>query len=237
MKKTVLWVMAIILVISFAGCGGGGGGSNVVVVPNVVTILSDQVLDGDITRDAATGSLSAPTFAVAAQNVLSGIVFDPLTGVEISETRGFLHFTLAGTGVPLNPARITFAKIGVFVNSVSPVPAGSLTEIPFFIDLIDTRLFSSPMVSTDFDATLFSSRTTFFRRADVGTFVEIDITALLKDALTLGLTEFEVRFQFDRARFQTDLSTVRGLVEIDDANDTLGHQRIDFAPLLHVEFF
>lgn len=234
MKKTVLWVLTIILGISFAGCGGGS--NDEVVVPTVVRILSDQVFDGDITRDAATGSLSAPTFADAAQNVLLGIVFHPVTGVEISETRGFLHFTLNGTGVPIDPARITFAKISVFVNGVEPVPVDSLMRIPFLIDLIDTGRFPAPIVSTDFNAASSSTRTTFFRGADANAFVEIDITRLLQDALALGLTDFEVRFRFDRARFQTDLSTTRALVEIDNADDTRGHQRIDFAPLLHVEF-
>ncbi len=233
MKKTVLLVITIILAMSFAGCGGRGGDHDDVV--NVVNILSDQVFDGDITRDAITGSLSAPTFADEAQNGLFGISFDPLSGTEISETRAFLHFTLSGTGVLIDPARIRFATITVFVNSISPVTSGP-SRIPFLIDLIDTGLFPAPIVSTDFDAPASSGRATFFREADVGAFVEINITTLLRDALSLGLTDFEVRFRFDRATFQDDLSTVRGLVEIDNADDVPGHRRIDFAPLLHVEF-
>ncbi|MDA8105859.1 MAG: hypothetical protein M0Z71_10825 [Nitrospiraceae bacterium] len=234
MKKIVFLIVSFILAIFLAGCGGGDNG--VVVVPNVVRISSDQVFDGDITSDAATGNLSAPTFADVSQNVLSGIVFDPVTDAEISETRGFLHFTLSGTGVPRDAARITLAKISVVVSSVTPVATDSFAEIPFFIDLIDTSLYPAPIVSSDFDASPVSSMTTFYRGADAGTLVEIDITSLLQDALDRGLNDFEVRLRFDRTRFQTDLTTIRGLVDIDDANDAPGHQRIDFAPLLHVEF-
>jgi len=233
MKKTALFLTALVLVLAFSGCGGD---STAVVAPNVVRILSDQVFDGDITRDSATGSLSSPIFADAAQNVLFGVVIDPLSGSELSETRGFLHFPLTGTGVPGDPARITFASVSIFVNSITPVPTDSFAQVPFVIDLIDTGLFPPPIESTDFNEIPVSSRTAFISRANVGAFAEFNITSLLQDALSLGLTDFEVRFRFDRERFQTDLSTIRGLVEIDDANDVTGHRRIDFAPLLHVEF-
>jgi hypothetical protein len=236
MKKTVLSLAAAILVLAFSGCGGGGDGK-VVVVPNAVGILSDQVFDGDITRDSSTGILSLPTSAADTQNVLFGVVFDPLTGGEISETRGFFHFTLTGTQVPVNPDRINFASIIMFVNSVTPVAADRFAQIPLVVDLIDTGQFPAPIVSTDFSIFSFSSGATFISGSHAGAFAEFDITPLLKDAVSLGLADFEVRFRFDRERFQTDLTTIPGLVEIEDADDTPGHRRSDFAPLLHVEFF
>jgi len=109
-------------------------------------------------------------------------------------------------------------------------------KIPFLIDLIDTDLFPAPIVSTDFNVNPYSNRTTYFRGTDAGTFVEIEITRLLQDAIALGLNDFELRFRFDRARFQTDFTTTRAMIEIDDRNDSPAHPRADFAPLLHVEF-
>jgi len=80
MKKTLLRVITIILMMSFAGCGGGDRDNAVI---EVVNILSDQVFDGDITSDSITGDLSAPVFADESQSLLFGIIFDPLTGTEI----------------------------------------------------------------------------------------------------------------------------------------------------------
>ncbi len=233
MKKALWMAIILIMAVSIAGCGGD---STVVIVPNVVRILSDQPLDGDITRDAATGGLTLPTFATSTQNVVTGIVFDQISGAEISESRGFLHFSLTGSGIPVDPARITFAKVSVFVNSVTPAFADPFAEVPFIVELMDTAQFPAPIVSTDFDAPFASSKTTFFRSADGGNFVDIDITSLLQDAVALGLNDFELRIRFDRGRFQTDPTTVRGVTEIDDADDIVGHRRADFAPILHVEF-
>lgn len=232
MKKVLWMVVVLIMSVSIAGCGDG----TVVITPNVVRILSDQPLDGDITADAVTGGLTLPTFATSSQNVLTGIVFDPISGAEISESRGFLHFGLIGSGIPVDPARITYAKVSVFVNSVTPAFADPFAEVPFVVDLIDTAHFPAPIVSTDFDAPFASSKTTFFRSADGGNFVDIDITSLLQDAIALGLNDVELRIRFDRGRYQADPTTVRGIANIDDADDVFGHRRADFAPILHVEF-
>jgi hypothetical protein len=196
--------------------------------PTVVNILSDPTLDGDITKDLASGFIGVPTVATNTGNVFAGIEVSQVTGVSISESRGFLIFPLAA--LPSN-ASIQFASITVFVNNVSFVTS-STAPIPFLLDSIDTIVFPPPIVSADFDSAFRTSRSLSFFGRDAGTFVEIDVTSMLADAQARLLPQFEVRFLFDEARFQSDLTTTRGLIEIDDSATNTSR-----APLLRVEFF
>jgi hypothetical protein len=227
MRKLCSLGTAALLALALAGCGGGGSAA-VAVTPTVVEIFSDPTLDGDITKDLATGFIGAPTVATNTMNVLAGIDVNPVTGVSVSESRGFLIFPLAA--LPSN-ASIQFASLTVFVNNVSFV-TNSTAPIPFLLDSIDTILFPPPIVSGDFDSRFRTSRSLSFFGRDAGNFVEINVTSLLADAQARLLPQFEVRFLFDQARFQNDLTTTRGLIEMDDrATNTYR------APLLHVEFF
>jgi hypothetical protein len=231
MKKLCSLGIATLLALALVGCGDEDHHDHhdhVVVTPSVFDILSDPTLDGEITKDVATGIIGVPTVATNTMSVLAGIDVDPVTGVSVSESRGFLIFPLAA--LPSN-ASIQFASLTVFVNSVSFVTS-STAPIPFLLDSIDTILFPPPIVSRDFDSRFRTSRSLSFFGGDAGNFVEIDVTSLLTDAQAQLLPQFEVRILFDEARFQHDLTTTRGLIEMDDrATDT------SRAPLLHVEFF
>ena len=219
--------MVVLLALAFAGCGGGDSGT-VVVTPTVLEILSDPTLDGDITQDLATGQIGAPTVATNTGNVLAGIDVNPITGLSISESRGFLIFPLKA--LPLD-ASIHFASITIFVNDVSFV-GGDTAPIPFLLDSIDTILFPPPIVSDDFDSAFRRSQGITFFGTDTGNFVEINVTSLLADAQARILPEFEVRLLFDQDRFLKDLTTILGLIEIDDRVTNSSR-----APLLRIEFF
>ncbi len=227
MKKLCSLGIAALLALALAGCGGGESAA-VVVTPTVVEIFSDPTLDGDITKELATGLIGAPTVATNTGNVLAGIDVNPVTGVSISESRGFLIFPLAA--LPSN-ASIQFASITVFVNSVAFVTS-STDPIPFLLDSLDTILFPPPIASSDFDSAFRMSRSLSFFGRDAGNFVEINVTSLLADAQAGLLPQFEVRFLFDQARFLNDPTTTQGLIEIDDRATNRSR-----APLLHVEFF
>jgi len=216
-----------LLALALAGCSGGDS-TTVVVTPTVLEILSDPTLDGDITLDLATGHIGAPTAAANTGNVLTGIDVNPVTGASISESRGFLIFPLAA--LP-SDASIHFASITVFVNNVAFF--GSPTDpIPFLLDSIDTILFPPPIVSDDFDSAFRMSQAISFFGTDTGNFMEIKVTPLLADAQARLLPEFEVRFLFDQDRFLNNLTTMQGLIEIDDWVTNSSR-----APLLHIEFF
>ena len=228
MKKRCSLVIATLLVLALMGCGHEDHHDHVVVAPTVAEIFSDPTLDGDLTKDLATGLIGAPTVASNTGNVLAGIDVSPVTGVPISESRGFLIFPLAP--LPSN-ASIQFASITVFVNNVSFVTS-STAPIPFLLDSIDTVAFPPPIVSGDFDSAFLMSRSLSFFGRDAGTFVEINVTSLLADAQTRLLPQFEVRFLFDQSQFLNDPTTTQGLIEIDDKATNTSR-----APNLHVEFF
>ena len=227
MRKLCSLGLVALLALALAGCGGGDS-TTVVVTPTVLEILSDPTLDGDITQDLATRQIGEPTGAANTGNVLTGIDVNPVTGVSISESRGFLIFPLAA--LP-SDASIHFASITVFVNNVAFF--GSPTDpIPFFLDSIDTILFPPPIISDDFVSAFRMSQAISFFGTDTGNFVEINVTPLLADAQARLLPEFEVRFLFDQDRFLNDLTTTQGLIEIDDRATNTSR-----APLLHIEFF
>jgi hypothetical protein len=228
MKKLYSMEMAVLflLILMLAGCGDGGS-TTVVVTPNVLEIFSDPAVDGDITKNLTTGIIGPPTVATNTGDVFAGIDVNQ-AGVSISESRGFLIFPLTRL---LSNASIQFASISVFINNVSSVTS-STAPIPFLLDSIDTILFPPPIESSDFNSSFRTSRSLSFFGRDTGNFVEINVTNLLADAQARLLPDFEVRFLFDQARFQNDLTTTRGLIEIDDSPTNTSR-----APLLRVEYF
>ena len=225
MRKSYSLRFAVLLILALAGCGGDH--TTVVVAPNVLEILSDPTVDGDIKKDLATLIISPPTTAANTGGVFAGIEISP-TGVPISEYRGFLIFPLGR--LPAN-ASIQFASISIFLNNVS-FGTTSAAPIPFLLDSIDTVLFPPPLASSDFDSAFRTSRSVSFFGTDTGTLVEINVTSLLADTQRALLPDFEVRFLFDEARFSSDQTTTRGRIEIDDSPTSASR-----APLLHVEYF
>ena len=223
MRKLYSPGIAVLLILALAGCGG----DHTTVAPNVLEVLSDPTVDGDIKKDLATLIIGPPTTAANTGGVFAGIEVNP-TGVPISEYRGFLIFPLGR--LPAN-ASIQFASISIFLNNVS-FGTTSTAPIPFLLDSIDTILFPPPLASSAFDEAFRTSRSVNFFGTDAGTFVEINVTNLLVDAQRALLPDFEVRFLFDQDLFATNPATTRGLIEIDDSPNSSSR-----APLLHVEYF
>ena len=225
MRRLYFLEIALLLTLTLAGCGGGS--TTVVVAPNVLEVLSDPTLDGDITQTLPNGPIGAPTVASNTGGAFAGIQVN-LAGVPISESRGFLIFPLGR--LPAN-ASIQFASISIFLNNVS-FGTTDTAPIPFLLDSIDTVLFPPPIESGDFNAAFRTSRSVSFFGTDTGTFVEINVTNLLADAQRALLPNFEVRFVFDEARFLSDTRTTRGRIEMDDDPNSTAR-----APLLHIEYF
>ncbi len=225
MRKLFCPGIAVLLILALAGCGEDH--TTVVAAPNVLEVLSDPTLDGDITQTLPGGPIGAPTTASNTGGVFAGVQVN-VAGTPISESRGFLIFPLGR--LPAN-ASIRFGSISIFLNNVSTGPTSSV-PIPFLLDSIDTVLFPPPIESGDFNSPFRTSRSISFFGTDTGTFVEINVTSLLADAQRALLPDFEVRFVFDEARFLADTTTTRGRIEIDDSPTSPAR-----APLLHVEYF
>jgi hypothetical protein len=207
-------------VLSLAGCGGGG--DTVAPSPVVTQILSDAAFDGDIQETAPNTFTITQGMSPTVQNVLAGI--DPVT---LTEFRAFLDFPLTGPGGVPADAAIDSAYLEIFIDDLQP-PGASL---PILIDLVS---FQPPtLVGTDFERTAqppLASTTISppITRADVGTYVTVDVTSLMVEAQRSGLPDFQVRIMEDLG------PPVTGLMVIDD---TTGANRSARAPLLTVTYF
>lgn len=181
----------------------------------VTQIFSDPAADGDIARSpAATYTI---TSALNTGSVLAGI--DSNSGDEF---RGFLDFPLRGPkGVPAGAA-IESATLEIFISSLV-IPAPDRT-LPVLMDLVT---FQPPaLISSDFDRAAQPPLLTLpfdFISSDDGTFVTIDVTALMDEAQIEGLDDLQLRFLLD-------FIAAAGLVEIDDS-------AADTAPLLTVTYY
>jgi hypothetical protein len=193
-----------LITISLAGC--------IVVVDDrhddppptfVAEISSDVEADGDIAFTApSTYTISS---ALGAGDVLAGI--DPASGDEF---RGFLDFPLREShGVPLDAA-IESATLEIYISSVSV--SSDDRNLPFIIDLV---AFQPPTLHVDdFDREVQSPLLTMpfdFYSTDAGATVVIDVTALMIEAQSEGLPDFQLRFLLD-------FSATSGLIEIDDSD-------------------
>ncbi len=156
------------------------------------------------------------------QSLFAGVV--PAT---LDESRAFLDFPLGGpNGVPLN-ASIVSATLDIVIDSISPGAA-----VPLRIDLIS---FPPPLIATDFDRIIQPSLASVvgpvITSADVfvpalNNHVLIDVTPLMVQAQVQAVPNFQIRILDD--------SGTPGLIEIDDST---GANRLNFAPLLTVQFF
>ncbi|WP_243373596.1 hypothetical protein [Geotalea sp. SG265] len=200
MKKLVMAILLLLLTIT-AGCGDHRN------EPQLFTtdILSNQAFDGDIEVSSTTTSITQ-----GADNVFVGI--DP---VAVSETRGFLDFSL--DTIPVN-AVIQSATLSIFINNITFL--GPTGTIPVQIDLVnydpqkllEGNFFQPPILSTSFQPPLNLN--------DIGKDVAIDITPLMAEAQRQRLSALQLRLR--------SLTKAAGLVEIDEKT---------VAPLLTVSYF
>lgn len=210
-----MFLVLILAATTLNGCGDCDDDCDDSLPVYVFEITSDIDADGDIgvTPDGEY------TIATASDtgSVLAGV--DPASGEEF---RGFLDFPLRGSGgVPFN-AVIESATLEIFIRGTT-VSSQDQT-IPFLIDLVD---FQPPfLIEDDFDRVAQPSLLTMpvdFFSSDVGSFVVIDVTALMDEAQSERLPDLQLRFVLD---FSEDT----GLIEIEDDD-------IETAPLLTVSYF
>jgi hypothetical protein len=210
--KRLFWLGAVILAMIFTtACGGGGDGRRPILVAE---IISDQPTDGDIAFDPV---LQSYTITQGPDTVFFGIDdSDP----NLPEYRAFLDFPLDGsTGEDVIPAdaAIVSATLEVFINQVS-----FATVVPTDVELLTYSV--AGLGAQDFDSVPILSQTLNFFNTDVGGFISLDVTPLMREAQRLGLADFQVRFVLD---FTTDF----GLVGIED-RPAIGLT----APVLTVEY-
>jgi hypothetical protein len=195
-KKLLLLGTVILAMIFTAACSGGGDGPRPVLVAK---IISDQPTDGDIAFDPV---LQTYTITQGPDTVFFGI--DDL-GPNLPEYRAFLDFPLDGSSgedvVPAD-AEIVSATLDIFINEVS-----FATVVPTNVDLI-TYSIAGPGAQ-DFDSAPILTQVFNVVNSDVGNFVSLDVTPLMREAQRLGLSDFQVRFILS-------LTTDFGLIGLED---------------------
>jgi len=152
-----------------------------------VDILSDPQSDGDI---AFNPVLNTFTVASAVPAVFFGV--DSLNG-NLPEFRSFLTFPLDGiTRQPVIPgtATIDSAFVEVLVDEVS-----FASVVPTFLDLVEYPFRG--LRELDFDSAPVDFQTLDFFSSDPGIFVQIDVTPLMREAQSMTLLDFQVRFSLD----------------------------------------
>ncbi len=214
MKFKYLRLVAAALLVVVAGCGGGNDAPEI----TQTQILSDSGYDGDIEQTGPDSAVVTQGMGPTVQSVLAGI--DPASGDEF---RAFLHFPL--DTVP-GKAYIDSAFLEVYINDIQPPNA----VIPVRIELVS---FQQPMVATDFDRTAqpaitYTTLSPRLGPSDLGKYVPIDVTDLMKQAQRLGLADFQVRIMEDLG------PPIDGLFAI---ADTTGSNRPSVAPLLTVNYY
>jgi hypothetical protein len=214
MKRLLYVGIAMILALSFIGCGEGRD-------IYIAGILSDQLADGDIAFDPVQDLY---TIVNGPDTLFFGI---DEADRNLPEYRAFLDFPLDGTTdgdvVPAD-AEILRATLEVFIAEVS-----FAATIPTLLELVTFPI--DGLTSADFDS--FPLRFPNGRDAsisfnlfsrDQGDFLLIDVTSLMREAQRRRLSDFQVRFMLD---FDSDI----GLVGIED------RPRVAVtAPLLTVRF-
>lgn len=208
-------------ILFLSGCGGGGGVNN---GPDSFTthILSDSRYDGDIEQVSPNVYTVTQGMSSSVQSVLAGI--DPVGGTEF---RAFLDFPLGGPGGVPGNANIDSAFLEIYVDSLDPVSG----RLPLRLDLV---AFQPPtMIDTDFSRSVQPALASItitpdISGRDVGTYVPIDVTPLMREAQRRGLVDFQVRILEDLG------PAIPVLMVIDDST---GPNRGSRAPLLTVTYF
>ncbi len=213
MKRVIRSAIYACLILILAGCGDDCWDGYYYYpyppAPYVINILSNPALDGYITKDPVTSSLTViQGMSSTVQSVFAGI--DPVT---LAESRGFIDFP---SGVPFNRFIIS-AVINIFINTIQTPNA----SIPVRIDLVSAP---PPLIGSDFDSASLATVSSTLFQTDAGQYVNIDVTPLLIQAQTLQLTDFQIRIL---------VPTAPGFFEI---NDSTGANRGQLAPLLKVTY-
>jgi len=207
-------------ILSLSGCGGGG--DNAAPQPVQTQILSDAQFDGDIEQTSPSTFTITQGMSSSVQSVFAGI--DPVAGTEF---RAFLDFPLTGSGGVPGNASIDSAFLELYVDDLQPATG----KLPLRIDLV---AFQPPtLIETDFDRTLQPALasvivTPDISSSDIGSFVPVDVTALMVEAQRRGLADFQVRIMEDLG------PPIPVLMIIDDST---GANRATRAPLLTVTYF
>ncbi len=210
-------------ILLLSGCGGGGD-NRFDDEPGTVTtqIYSDPVFDGDIEQLSPNVYTVTQGMSSSVQSVLAGI--DPVGGTEF---RAFLDFPLGGAGGVPGDAVIDSAFLEIYIDNLDPLSG----RLPLRVDLVE---FQPPtLVGTDFSrseqpALASVVLTPDISRSDVGTYVPIDVTSLMREAQRLGVADFQVRIMEDLG------PAISVLMVIDNST---GPNRRSFAPLLTVTYF
>jgi hypothetical protein len=217
----ILITLAASAVVGLTGCGGGGG--DVGPPPTFTTqILSDPTYDGDIEQVSSSSYTVTQGMSANVQSVLAGI--DPVGGTEF---RAFLDFPLGGSGGVPGNAAIDSAFLEIFVDDLQP----NTSNLPLRVELVS---FQPPnLIPTDFDRSIQPPLAAVtlsppINQADIGTYVSIDVTALMVQAQRQGLPDFQVRIMEDLG------PAVASLMAIDDST---APDRPKRAPLLTVTYF
>jgi hypothetical protein len=207
--------------LGLTGCGGGDD-DNDFRDPFTAQIQSDARFDGDIERVSATEFVVTQGMSDTVQNVLVGI--DPVAGTEF---RAFLDFPLGGPfGIPAD-AIIDSAFLEIRIDDLEPRTG----RLPVRVELVE---FQPPtLIETDYDRTVQPPLASVvvvpdIDSADVGTFVPIDVTSLMREAQRRRLVDFQVRILEDVGPAIPVLMTI---------NDSNGPDRIARAPVLTVTYF
>jgi hypothetical protein len=213
--------MAACCILGLAGCGEDEDDGDTAEL-FTVQLFSDPRFDGDIEQTAPNAFTVTQGMSATVQSVLAGI--DPIARTEF---RAFLDFPLRGFGgVPRN-AFIDVAFLEIYVNALEPISG----NLPVRVDLV---AFQPPtLLEADFDRTLQPALASVIvtppvSRLDVGTYVAIDVTPLMREAQRQGLTDFQVRIMEDLG------PAIPVLMVIDDST---GANRANRAPLLTVTYF
>jgi hypothetical protein len=221
MRRQIAGLIVVAGALGLTGCGGEDNG---IAVPDsfTVQIQSDARFDGDIERVSANEFVITQGMSPTVQNVLVGI--DPVGGTEF---RAFLDFPLGGPfGVPAD-ARIDTAFLEIRIDDLQPRSG----RLPVRVELV---AFQPPtLIETDYDRNVqppLASVVVFpdIASADVGTFVPIDVTPLMREAQRRRLVDFQVRIMEDLG------PAIPVLMAINDSN---GPDRIARAPTLTVTYF
>jgi hypothetical protein len=209
-------------VLFLSGCGGGGEIDDDPPPSFTTHILSDPRYDGDIELVSPNVYTVTQGMSSSVQSVLVGI--DPVGGTEF---RAFLDFPLGGPGGVPGNALIDSAFLEIYVDNLDPISG----RLPIRVDLV---AFQPPtLIDTDFSRSAQPAIASVtispdISRSDVGTYVPIDVTPLMREAQRRGFAAFQVRILEELG------PPISVLMVIDDST---GPNRGSRAPLLTVTYF
>ncbi len=208
--KPKAFFLAAVFALILSGCGGDHGPS--LIVSDIVS--EGGTNDGDIT-------LSGGVYSVFTSNQSPFTI--QVEYATVSETRGFMTFSLAT--IPVNAS---IQRATVFLPILQAVPAGSNTSVALFPDMVSfpplDPFWTQTAMGNVFDtATILIGPSFNVSPGDVGSDKTFDATDAVIKANSLALSSLQIR-----------LLAGSGFVEIDDL---LVPATGAGTPLLRVEYF